>query len=670
MSASYPARPEPEALDSVAVFRPPPPPRPSPRWRLILWGLFVLLAFLGIGYRLYRLQILESPRYRVLGERNRLRSIPLDAPRGLLLDRQGRPLVRNDPVFRVEVVPGDLPADPAQREAIYRILGRWLGLPVEGGGASAGGEGASGIRERVEAARREAPFRPLMLKEPVDREVAFRLLEEGERLPGVQVAPVLRRQYPTGPLTAHVVGFIGRIPAEEASRYQAAGYNPAVDLAGRAGLEYALEEWLRGAKGVRHVEEDARGRMIRILGEIPPRPGARITLTLDLDLQAVARGALAAQLETLNRIAGQEVTRRGVALVMRPTTGEILAMVSLPEYDNNLFVSPDLPQAYPRLLEDPFGPLLNHAVASQFAPGSAFKPLVAAAALQEGVITPRTQLFDPGEIIAPNRYYPNDPGLAQRFFCWLRTGHGWQNVVDALANSCNVFFYKVAGGYDVPGEPAFEGLGIERLVRYMKAFGLGRPTGVELPGEAAGQVPDPEWKRRALGETWSTGDTYNLGIGQGYLLVTPLQLLNAISVIANGGILYRPTLVREIADADGRVLRPFQPEVLGRLPVAPAHLAVVREGMVAAVERGTAVRAQIPGLRVAGKTGTAEFCDELAFRMGLCRGRRLPSHAWFVAFAPAEAPEVAVLVFIWNGGEGSQSAAPVARQILEAYFRR
>ncbi|MER3469059.1 MAG: penicillin-binding protein 2, partial [Thermoflexus sp.] len=302
-------------------------------------------------------------------------------------------------------------------------------------------------------------------------------------------------------------------------------------------------------------------------------------------LQAAARRALAAQLETLNRIAGREVTRRGVALVMRPTTGEILAMVSLPEYDNNLFVSPDLPQAYPRLLEDPFRPLLNHAVASQFAPGSAFKPLVAAAALQEGVITPRTQLFDPGEIIVPNRYYPNDPGLAQRFFCWLRTGHGWQNVVDALANSCNVFFYKVAGGYDGPGEPAFEGLGIGRLVPYMKAFGLGRPTGVELPGEAAGQVPDPEWKRRALGETWSTGDTYNLGIGQGYLLVTPLQLLNAISAIANGGILYRPTLVREIADADGQGLRPFQPEVLGRLPVAPEHLAVVREGMVAAVER-------------------------------------------------------------------------------------
>ncbi len=670
MIEPYPSHPESGTLDSVAAFRPPPPPRPSPHLRLLLWGLGVLLAFVGLGYRLYQLQIVEGSRYRALGERNRLRVIPLEAPRGLLLDRSGRPLVRNEPTFRVLVTPGDLPQDPDQREAILRQLSRWLGMPLEEGSASAQGPGGPGIRDRIEAAAREAPFRPLVLKEPVDREVAFRLMEEAQRLPGIRAEPILQRRYPTGPLTAHVVGFVGPIPAEQVARYEGQGYNPATDRVGLTGLEYTLEPWLRGTKGARYVEEDALGRPVRVLAEIPPQPGARITLTLDLDLQAAARAALQGKLEELNRIAGREVTRRGVAIVMRPTTGEILAMVSLPDYDNNLFVSPDLPQAYPRLLEDPFGPLLNHAIASQFAPGSSFKPIVAAAALQEGVITPRTRLFDPGEIVIPNRYFPNDPGLAQRFFCWLRSGHGWQDVVDALANSCNVFFYKVAGGYNVPGEPTFEGLGIERLVRYMRAFGLGQPTGIELPGEAAGQLPDPEWKRRTFGETWSTGDTYNLGIGQGYLLVTPLQLLNAVSAIANGGILYRPTLVREIADAQGHLLKSFQPEVIGRLPVAPEHLAVVREGMVAAVERGTAVRAQIPGIRVAGKTGTAEFCDDLALRMRLCSSRQLPTHAWFVAFAPAEAPEVAVLVFIWNGGEGSQNAAPVARQILEAYFRR
>ncbi|WP_322801545.1 penicillin-binding protein 2 [Thermoflexus sp.] len=669
MSEPYPPR-EAEALDSVAVFRSPPPPPPSPHLRLILWALVIALGFAGLGYRLYRLQIVEGPGYRALGERNRLRVIPLEAPRGILLDRQGRPLVQNDPAFRVLVTPGDLPEDPAQREAIFQQLSRWLGIPVESGGASAQGQGGPGIRERIQAAAREAPFRPLVLKEPVDREIAFRLMEESSRLPGVQVELVLQRRYPTGPLTAHVVGFVGRIPAEQAARYQAQGYDPAVDRVGLSGLEYALEPWLRGTKGARYVEEDARGRPVRVLAEIPPQAGARITLTLDLELQAAARAALQAKLEELNRIAGREITRRGVVLAMRPTTGEILAMVSLPDYDNNWFVSPDLPQAYSRLVEDPFAPLLNHAIASQFAPGSSFKPIVAAAALQEGVITPRTRLFDPGEIVIPNRYFPNDPGLAQHFFCWLRSGHGWQDVVDALANSCNVFFYKVAGGYDVPGEPVFEGLGIERLVRYMHAFGLGRPTGIELPGEAAGQVPDPEWKRKTFGETWSTGDTYNLGIGQGYLLVTPLQLLNAISAIANGGTLYRPTLVREIAGPDGNLLKAFQPEVMGRLPIAPEHLTVVRDGMVAAVERGTAVRAQIPGIRIAGKTGTAEFCDDLALRMGLCSGRRLPSHAWFVAFAPAEAPEIAILVFIWNGGEGSQNAAPVAREVLEAYFRR
>ncbi|MBO9362298.1 MAG: penicillin-binding protein 2 [Thermoflexus sp.] len=670
MSEPYPSRLEPEALDSVAVFRPPPPPRPSPIFRLFLWGLFFFLAFLGIGYRLYQLQIWEASRYQALGERSRLRVIPLEAPRGILGDRKGRPLVRNDPAFRVSVIPGDLPEDPMEREAILRRLSAWLSIPMDGVETSARGQRREGLREWIEAAAREAPFRPVVLKEPVDRELAFRLMEEAVQMPGVRVEPFLERRYPTGTLTAHVVGFIGRILAEQAARYQAEGYDPATDRVGLSGLEYALEPWLRGVKGARYVEEDARGRPVRVRAEIPPQPGAQVTLTLDLDLQAAARAALQAKLDELNRIAGREVTRRGVALVMRPNSGEILAMVSLPDYDNNVFVSPDLPQAYPRLLEDLFGPLLNHAVASQFAPGSSFKPIVAAAALQEGVITPRTRLFDPGEIVIPNRYYPNDPGMAQRFFCWLRSGHGWQDVVDALANSCNVFFYKVAGGYDVPGEPVFEGLGIERLVRYMWALGLGQPTGVELPGEAAGQVPDPEWKRRTFGETWSTGDTYNLGIGQGYLLVTPLQLLNAVNAIANGGTLYRPTLVREIADVQGNVIRSFQPVVIRRLPVAPEHLATVREGMVAAVERGTAVRAQIPGLRIAGKTGTAEFCDDLAFRMGLCAGRQLPSHAWFIAFAPAEAPEVSVLVFIWNGGEGSRHAAPVARQILEAYFRR
>ncbi|MFN3929652.1 MAG: penicillin-binding transpeptidase domain-containing protein, partial [Thermoflexus sp.] len=435
MSEPYLPRPESEALDSVAVFRPPPPPRPSPHLRLALWGLFIALAFLGFGYRLYRLQILEGPGYRALGERHRLRVIPLEAPRGLLMDRQGRPLVRNEPAFRVLVTPGELPKDPTRREEILRYLSQWFGMPLESGEASAQGLGGLGLRERIEAAAREAPFRSLVLKEPVDRELALRLMEEAQRLPGVRAEPILERRYPTGALTAHVIGFIGRIPAEQAARYQAEGYDPSTDRVGLSGLEYALESWLRGTKGARYVEEDALGRPVRVQAEIPPQPGARITLTLDLDLQAAARAALQAKLDELNRIAGREVTRRGVAIVMRPTTGEILAMVSLPDYDNNLFVSPDLPQAYARLVEDPFGPLLNHAVASQFPPGSSFKPIVAAAALQEGVITPRTQLFDPGEIVIPNRYFPNDPGLAQHFFCWLRSGHGWQNVVDALANS-------------------------------------------------------------------------------------------------------------------------------------------------------------------------------------------------------------------------------------------
>ncbi len=295
-------------------------------------------------------------------------------------------------------------------------------------------------------------------------------------------------------------------------------------------------------------------------------------------------------------------------------------------------------------------------------PGSVFKVVVASAALQEGVVSSQTTLNCPGQIVVPNRYYPNDPGYAQPFYCWNEAGHGPLDVVGGIANSCNIFFYKAGGGFE---ETDFEGLGVGRIAEYARSFGLGEETGVELPTENAGLVPTADWKRHTYGESWSTGDTYNLSIGQGFLEVTPLQMLNAVNAIANDGMVYRPQVVHHVTDAEGDITEPFEPEVIRELPVDSEYLAMVREGMVGAVEHGTAARrGQIEGVRLGGKTGTAHFCDDIMCGVGY----EQPEHAWFTAFGPADEPEISVIVFLYNGGEGSVTAVPVAREILSTYF--
>jgi penicillin-binding protein 2 len=291
-----------------------------------------------------------------------------------------------------------------------------------------------------------------------------------------------------------------------------------------------------------------------------------------------------------------------------------------------------------------------------------FKIVMASAALQEGVLMPGTQLDCPGRIVVPNKYYPNDPGQAQPFYCWNEAGHGRLDVVGAVAHSCDVFFYKAGGGFE---ETDFDGLGVERIAQYARLFGLGQITGVELPAESTGLVPTSDWKRHTYGESWSTGDTYNLSIGQGFLEVTPLQMINAVNVIANGGALYRPQIVHRIVDPDGQVTRTFEPDLIRRVPIDQEYLALVRQGMVGAVAYGTAARrGQIEDLQIGGKTGTAQFCDDIMCGVGF----EQPEHAWFAAFAPVQEPEISVIAFLYNGGEGSVTAVPVVRQILARYF--
>jgi penicillin-binding protein 2 len=346
---------------------------------------------------------------------------------------------------------------------------------------------------------------------------------------------------------------------------------------------------------------------------------------------------------------------------MNPQTGEILAMASRPTYDNNIFVKGVSQRDWERWQDD-HRPLINHAISDAVPPGSVFKIVMAPAALQEGVLTARTQLSCPGRIVVPNKYYPNDPGQAQPFYCWNEAGHGSLDVVGGIAHSCDVFFYKTGGGFE---ETDFDGLGVERIATYARLFGMGVPSGVELPAESGGLVPTSDWKRHTYGESWSTGDTYNLSIGQGFLEVTPLQMLNAVNVVANGGTLYRPQVVHHVTNTEGDTTQPFEADIVRTLPVSEEYLALVREGMEGAVAYGTAaLRGQIDGLRIGGKTGTAQFCDDIMCGVGF----EQPEHAWFAAFAPIEEPEISVIVFLYNGGEGSVAAVPVAREMLAHYF--
>jgi len=625
--------------------------------RVIALGLLILCVFGVFCFRLWNLQFVRSEDYRAWADRQRLRPVTLPAARGIIYDRDGTPLVRNVPSFNVAVVPAYLPDDEDEAEAVLIRLAVLLDMPYY----SAGGE-SKGLREMVPYTY-TAGYSPLVVKRGIERDTALLVKQEAMTLPGVLVEIEPVRDYPYGPLVSQMLGYLLPIPEEGEEEYVARGYDSDTDRIGVASVEATYEDALRGTKGHRLIEEDVMGREIRVIEEQDaPVPGDNVYLTLDLDLQRFVEEALRRGMAQPN-----VNSPRGVAIVMNPQTGEILALVSLPTYDNNLFAQGISARDLQRL-DDPHRPLLNHAISDRLPPGSTFKIVVAAGALQEEVLTPRTRLTCPGKIVVPNKYYPNDPGRAQPFTCWKLSGHGSLDVVGGIAHSCDIFFYKVGGGFEKTG---FEGLGVERIAHYARLFGFGERTGVELTAEISGTVPTATWKRLAYGESWSTGDTYNLAIGQGFLEVTPLQMLNAVNVVANGGTLYRPRIVHHVADAQGVVIQTFEPEIIRTLPISPENWSLVQQGMEGAVAYGTAPRARIEGLRVAGKTGTAQYCDDIALETGICgAGLEQPTHAWFAAFAPVEEPEVSVIVFLYNGGEGSVAAVPVAHDILEYYFGR
>jgi penicillin-binding protein 2 len=659
-------------------------PAPDLTARVRLLRVVTVLAFAALVGRLWNLQLDRGSELRRQAEANAFVPREIEADRGVIYDHAGRILVQNSPQFSVSVVPAAMPRDETARWQDLDKLGKMLGIPSRSGAAARPTPGASEVSpagfeadpaslERVlprdkSGAIDWSTWAAVPVARNVDRATAFRLMEAGLELPFVSVSQLTVREYPTGSTMGEILGFTGSIPESRLQDYLDRGYQ-IYDVVGRDGLEATYEQYLRGTKGEKMVEIDSTGRELRALGT-PRQPvaGASLKLTMDLDFQQAAQAALARGLAKTG-------ARSGAVVALDPRDGAVRALVSLPNYDNNLFAAGASREDFAALLDDPDRPLVNRAIAGLYPPGSTFKMITASAALQEGVITTKTRIFDPGSISLTNEY---DPSASTPFYCWLGSGHGWLDVVGAIANSCNVFFYEVAGGYYDESHRQ-EGLGSERLGRYARAFGLGQPTQIELNGEAEGRVPTKEWLADWSGEAWTTGLTYEMGIGQANTLATPLQMANVTAAVANGGTLYRPHLVESVTNANGDIVA-TPGGVLGHVPVSSDYLAAVREGMRGAVVYGTANPAwtQLPtSVAVAGKTGTAIFCDYIGdVAGGPCRRDshgNLLTHGWFVAFAPADNPEVVVAVLIDGSGldyllEGSLNAAPVASEVLRAYF--
>ncbi|MCJ7694244.1 MAG: hypothetical protein MUO40_02360, partial [Anaerolineaceae bacterium] len=511
------------------------------RKRFIFIYILLGLIFAFFIYRLFLYQVIEGEKYLVQAEDNRTLEISDASQRGIIYDRNGFVLARNIPSYNVVVTPALLPDDEGAVQAIFRELSEAIGMPISNGDTEEETVRAFtpcyndlGINEIVYIARTNWPFNETQLKCDVTKEIALVVSENSIKWPGISTQIESIREYPTGNLTSEIVGFLGPIPAALEEYYSDLGFLSGRDKVGYAGIESTMQEELGGTNGLRVVEVASGGEVIRNIEEpIDPIPGQDVYLTIDTRLQSVAREALISEIDYWNAYAGKTLSSSGVVIAMDPQTGEILSLVSYPNFENNR-MSRFIPgYYYEQLSRDASRPLFNHAISAEHPPGSVFKLASAIGVLNEGVVTPDYQVDDPGQITIIQKYYINDPGSAKNFVCWNRAGHGMVDFLHGIAFSCNVYWYKVTGGYQDQVEG--NGLGIWRLGEYARALGYGELTGIELPGEADGLIPDPTWKRLNLGENWATGDTYIAAVGQGFVLATPIQVLNSIATIANGG---------------------------------------------------------------------------------------------------------------------------------------
>ncbi len=667
-------------------------------WRLMAFFGFVALVFAIFGLRLFYLQVLEHDNWLSQAEANRTETISLAPQRGVIYDRNGVVLARNVASYNIVVIPAELPADEGEIQEIIYALADITDQPVHLGSIDdplipCGTD--LGVAEMIAVQTSFSPYDPVAIQCNVSRELALAVKEHAVDWPGVEVVVEPVREYPTGSITAAIIGYLGPIPAAQEADLRAEGFVPNRDKVGYGGLELYFDELLRGTPGRRVVEIDSGGQVLRdIEPPVEAIAGENIVLTIDARLQAAASAIIEEELGLWNeyfRDLPRSHMTSGVIIAMNPQTGELLAMVSWPTFENNRMTRLIPAYYYEQLLADATKPLVNHAAGAALPAGSVFKIVTAVGGLNEGIVTPEQIVQTPGSITVNQRFYEGEAGQNREFVDWNRAGFGQLNFYGGMANSSNVYFYKVGGGYE--GEIP-EGLGICRLGTYARAMGYGEALGVELPYEVDGLVPDPTWKRLNQGENWSTGDTYITSVGQGYILASPLQVLVSAATIANDGAQMRPTLLRQIVDGEGNIIQDFEPDLrwditkdaiieqyenpqgigacrpTGEMTtVDPSVIQAVQQGMREAVTYGTlAERFANLTVAAAGKTGTAEYCDEVAAANNRCQYGAWPSHAWSVAYAPYDDPELAVVAFVYNGSEGSSVGGPILNRVIQAYF--
>jgi len=587
----------------------------------------VLLLLFGVAIgRAAWLQLVKGDYYYDLAEGNRIRVERLEAKRGVIYDRTGRPLVRNSANFLLYFIPADLPKDQAARAEIIRRVSE--NLPDLAPAA------IEALLAEIKPGSLDA-YQPLFIADNLDYEKALKLYLEQDNLPGVVLTNKTRREYDLYSLSlSHLLGYTGKISQAELVKF-GKEYLP-IDYIGKTGVENFWENEMKGINGKKQIEVDVLGKEKKIINQEAGEDGHNLVLSLDTLLQKKMEESLASGLKKLR-------LNKACAIALNPNNGEILAMVSLPSFNNNDFAHGLTVSEYQKIAGHPDQPMFNRCIAGEYPSGSTIKPVVAAAALAEGIINENTRFLSTGGIKIDQWFFPD----------WKAGGHGLASVRRALAESINTFFYYIGGGYQ-----DFKGLGLDLMTKYERLFGLDAQTGVDLPGEASGFLPSAGWKEKTKGEKWYIGDTYHLAIGQGDILVTPLQVADYTAVFANGGSLYRPHLIKQVLDSQDKLMVEADAKPIRSNVVSAKTIEIVRAGLRQAVTSGSAVSLNELAVPVAGKTGTAQWSTTKA------------PHAWFTGFAPYNQPEIVITILIEQGGEGSAAAVPVAKEVLDWWFSK
>ena len=593
---------------------------PDREWvkkRLMGAGIVIIVVFAVLLMRLVYLQIIKGEEYRRLSENNCIRLKSIKASRGLIYDRNGKLLVDNRPSFNLKLITEDA---GSVHETVERVS-RLINVPEKE------------LLGRIEKNGGHTFYKPVVLKKNITRDQVAVIEAHKFDLPGIIIDVEPRRHYIHEKTCAHLLGYLGEINKRELE----SGRYPDIysgDSIGRYGVEKNFEALLHGKRGGRQVEVDADGRIIKVLKTVEPEPGKNLYLTVDLELQQVAESMLK--------------DKSGAVVAVDPSNGEVLVLASYPAFDQNDFIGGISVKKWKKLMSNPNKPMINKAIQGEYPPASTYKIVSTIAALEEDIVDRSTQFFCPGHYRYGNRTYR----------CWRKWGHGDVDIIKAIERSCDVFFYHV-------GEKA----GVDVLAEYAKGCGLGRKTGIVLDNERSGLVPTTDWKERRFGIPWQGGENLSIAIGQGYNLVTPLQMAVLSAAVGNGGVLYRPQVLKKVMDAEDRVVKKVEPEINGGIPAGERTMEILRKGLLQVVHgnRGTARRIRIKETRIAGKTGTAQvFSIKDRENMDMENlDYFLRDHAWFVCYAPAKNPVIAVSVLVEHGEHGSSSAAPIARAVVK-----